>query len=87
MFRSWHIYNRTDFVIALVVIAGLGVLYEWLRVVQVKYDRRVAARLATSSSKGKSSTWSSPAATSTYAAISEEDPLLGSSSVAASKIL
>ncbi|KAH7101260.1 Ctr copper transporter [Auriculariales sp. MPI-PUGE-AT-0066] len=45
VFRWWHIYNNIDFVIALVAVAGLGVLYEYLRVVQVKYDQRVAVRL------------------------------------------
>ncbi|KAH7107996.1 Ctr copper transporter [Auriculariales sp. MPI-PUGE-AT-0066] len=48
VFRSWHVQSNTDFIIALVVVAGFGVLYEWLRVVQVNYDRRVAARLAVS---------------------------------------
>ncbi|EJD43499.1 Ctr copper transporter [Auricularia subglabra TFB-10046 SS5] len=46
VFRQWHIRSQVDFIFALVAIAALGVLYEYLRIAQASYDRRIAASLA-----------------------------------------
>ncbi|EJD52817.1 Ctr copper transporter [Auricularia subglabra TFB-10046 SS5] len=46
VFREWHIRSQAGFLYALVIITALGVLYEYLRIVQANYDRKVAARLS-----------------------------------------
>ena len=43
VFRSWHIHSNTQFVISLIIIALLGVAYEYLRVLQRNLDTHVAA--------------------------------------------
>ncbi|TFK85538.1 Ctr copper transporter [Polyporus arcularius HHB13444] len=52
VFRSWHISSTTAFVFSCLVVVGLGVLYEYLRVAQREVDRRIAARLS-AQGKGK----------------------------------
>ncbi|KZV93416.1 Ctr-domain-containing protein [Exidia glandulosa HHB12029] len=72
VFREWHIRSQTGFLFALVVITGLGVLYEYLRIVQANYDRKVAVKLAVA--KGKT------VAPPSIHLNSEEAPLLSGSS-------
>lgn len=50
MFSSWHIRSHFAFFLSFLVIVALGVLYEYLRVVQKGLDRRVASDLR---AKGK----------------------------------
>ncbi|TFK66537.1 Ctr copper transporter [Pluteus cervinus] len=45
VFKSWHISTNFGFVIACLVIVGLGVLYEYLRVLQQRLDVHVANTL------------------------------------------
>ncbi|PIL35956.1 transporter [Ganoderma sinense ZZ0214-1] len=52
VFRSWHISTTSAFVFSCVVIAGLGVFYEYLRVAQRNLDLRIAATLS-AQGKGK----------------------------------
>ncbi|KAI0779472.1 Ctr copper transporter [Fomes fomentarius] len=52
VFRSWHIPTKSAFVFSWLVIVGLGVLYEYLRVAQRNVDRRIAATLS-AQGKGK----------------------------------
>jgi len=52
VFPQWHIYSHTGFVISCLAIVGLSVLYEYLRLVQKKYDIHVAQQLV-ASGKGK----------------------------------
>ncbi|KAH8108017.1 Ctr copper transporter [Cristinia sonorae] len=52
VFRSWHIYTKTGFILSCLVIVFLGIFYEWLRVAQKNLDVRIAAQLS-AQSKGK----------------------------------
>ena len=52
VFRSWHISTTSAFVFSCLVVVGLGVLYEYLRVAQRGVDRRIAATLS-AQGKGK----------------------------------
>ena len=52
VFRSWHISTKSAFVFSCLVVVGLGVLYEYLRVAQRNVDRRIAATLS-AQGKGK----------------------------------
>ena len=52
VFRSWHISTTSAFVFSCLVVVGLGVLYEYLRVAQRNVDRRIAATLS-AQGKGK----------------------------------
>lgn len=49
VFESWHISSRTALFISCVVIIGLGVLHEYLRLLQHRFDQHVALVV----SKGK----------------------------------
>ncbi|TRM69270.1 Ctr copper transporter [Schizophyllum amplum] len=51
VFSSWHISSNGQFILSCIAVAALGILYEYLRVVQGAIDVRVARALA--SSKGK----------------------------------
>ena len=46
MFPQWHISSHTSFFFSLLVIAALGVFYEYLRVFQVSLDRKIAISIA-----------------------------------------
>ncbi|THH28752.1 hypothetical protein EUX98_g5454 [Antrodiella citrinella] len=52
VFRSWHIYTITGFVLSCIAIVLLGIFYEWLREAQKNLDRRIAAQLS-AQEKGK----------------------------------
>ncbi|KAJ7495620.1 copper transporter [Mycena latifolia] len=52
VFRSWHVRSTIAFLFSCVVIMGLGVLYEGLRVLQKKYDTHIALELAASAPGG-----------------------------------
>ncbi|KDQ55832.1 hypothetical protein JAAARDRAFT_37253 [Jaapia argillacea MUCL 33604] len=52
VFREWHIYSMTGFVVSFFIILALGVLYEWLRVLQTRLDRRIALGLKRERAKG-----------------------------------
>ena len=52
VFRSWHISGTAAFAFSCLVVVGLGVLYEYLRVAQRGVDRRIAATLS-AQGKGK----------------------------------
>ncbi|KAF9045733.1 Ctr copper transporter [Hymenopellis radicata] len=43
VFRSWHIHSNAQFVLSLVIIALLGVAYEYLRVLQRKLDSHITS--------------------------------------------
>ncbi len=43
VFRSWHIHSNAQFVLSLVIIALLGVAYEYLRVLQRNFDSHIAS--------------------------------------------
>ena len=45
VFRWWHIRSHTDFLLTLLVIVFLGILYQYLRVLQRKLDVRIAQSL------------------------------------------
>jgi len=45
VFPAWRIKNNFDFVLSFFIIIGLGVLYEWLRLLTRKYDARIARSL------------------------------------------
>ncbi|KAG9038675.1 hypothetical protein FRB95_000265 [Tulasnella sp. JGI-2019a] len=49
VFRSWHVSSKSTFVVSFLIVALIGVMYEWLREVQRVYDTRIARSLA----KGK----------------------------------
>ncbi|KAG8956209.1 hypothetical protein FRC04_004285 [Tulasnella sp. 424] len=42
VFRSWHVYNMTQFVITCLIIVLIGVSFEWLRKVQKGYDAKLS---------------------------------------------
>lgn len=52
VFREWHIHSMTGFIFSCIAVAALGVLYEYLRLVQTRVDREVAAALS-AQGKGK----------------------------------
>jgi len=52
VFKSWHISTHFGFFIACLVIVGLGVLYEYLRVLKQRLDVHVASTLV-AQGKGK----------------------------------
>ena len=76
IFRQWHITSRTAFVLSLIVIAGLGVLFEYLRVAQRTFDARIALSLARHKS-GRSRSPSPAIASGSEAEIAESERLLG----------
>jgi len=45
VFPQWRIRNNFEFVLSFFIIVGLGVLYEWLRLLSKKYDARIARSL------------------------------------------
>ncbi|EGO00171.1 hypothetical protein SERLA73DRAFT_180611 [Serpula lacrymans var. lacrymans S7.3] len=55
VFPQWHISSHTGFVLSCLVIVGLGVLYEYLRVFQRQVDRRIALSLGKGKSRARSS--------------------------------
>ncbi|KAG6916019.1 hypothetical protein DXG01_008788 [Tephrocybe rancida] len=52
VFRSWHVRSTQGFIFSSLVIVALGVLYEYLREFQKKYDLYLARTLS-SEGKGK----------------------------------
>ena len=46
VFPQWHISSNASFILSFFVIVALGVLYEWLRVVQKQFDIVIAQKLA-----------------------------------------
>ncbi|RDB16712.1 Copper transport protein CTR2 [Hypsizygus marmoreus] len=53
VFPSWHISSTASFVVSCLLIVALGVLYEYLREFQKRYDVHLALSLASSGAKGK----------------------------------
>ncbi|CCA67599.1 related to a putative low-affinity copper transport protein [Serendipita indica DSM 11827] len=53
VFRQWHIHSYFQFYLSFLAVVALGCSYEWLRDLQRRVDRRIAAQLI-SSGKGKS---------------------------------
>ncbi|EJU04316.1 Ctr copper transporter [Dacryopinax primogenitus] len=45
VFRQWHIGNIGEFIASFIAILLLGLLFEYLRVAQVKMEKRIAARM------------------------------------------
>jgi len=52
VFPGWHIRSTSSFIFSFMIIVGLGILYEYLRVFQKKYDYHLALAL-NSKAKGK----------------------------------
>ncbi|RPD57510.1 Ctr copper transporter [Lentinus tigrinus ALCF2SS1-7] len=80
VFRSWHISTTSAFVFSCLVVVGLGVLYEYLRVAQRDVDRRIAARLS-AQGKGKAAAGASVSGRDSPEIDSEEAGLLTGSLV------
>ncbi|KZT57797.1 Ctr-domain-containing protein [Calocera cornea HHB12733] len=45
VFRQWHIGNMGEFIGSFIAILLLGLLFEYLRVLQVKMEKRIAASM------------------------------------------
>ncbi|KAG8871424.1 hypothetical protein FRB97_008704, partial [Tulasnella sp. 331] len=46
VFRSWHVSSTSTFIISFLIVALIGVFYEWLREVKSAYDIQTARTLA-----------------------------------------
>jgi copper transporter 1 len=51
VFPQWHIHSNVQFFLSCVAVVLIGVGYEWLRDVQKRVDRKIAAQMLL---KGKS---------------------------------
>ena len=51
VFRQWHIHSNVQFFLSCVAVVLIGVGYEWLRDIQKRVDRKIAAQVLL---KGKS---------------------------------
>ncbi|KAJ3737361.1 Ctr copper transporter [Lentinula guzmanii] len=54
VFRTWHISTNTAFSFSCLAIIGLGVLYEYLRVLQKSIDTRIALSLVKDQRRNRS---------------------------------
>jgi hypothetical protein len=45
VFRQWHIHSNIQFFLSCIAVVLIGVGYEWLRDIQKKVDRRIAAQV------------------------------------------
>ncbi|PVF99409.1 Ctr-domain-containing protein [Serendipita vermifera] len=59
VFRQWHIHSNFQFFLSFLAIVALGCSYEWLRDLQRRVDRKIAAQLL-NSGKGKNADQSLP---------------------------
>jgi len=60
VFSQWHIHSHFQFFLSFLAIVGLGVLYEYLRMLSRDFDRRIAVKMRTArrtqlTSSGRSS--------------------------------
>ncbi|KAF8658311.1 hypothetical protein AX16_002080 [Volvariella volvacea WC 439] len=55
IFQSWHIGSHFQFILSCLVIIGLGILYEYLRLLQRQVDLHIARSLAKGKAKSRSS--------------------------------
>ncbi|KAG1751485.1 copper transporter [Suillus paluster] len=46
VFSQWHIHSHVQFFFSFLAIAGLGVLYEYLRVFSRDFDKHIAVKLS-----------------------------------------
>lgn len=45
VFRQWHIHSTLQFFLSCLAVVLIGVGYEWLRDVQRRVDKRIAAQM------------------------------------------